>query len=483
MDGQIRKPDILIFLSDQHTPLYTKPWGGPADAPNIQRLIDNGVQFTQAYTSCPLCVPARMSMLSGLLPSDTGVLTNDAALPDMTPTFLHALAAGGYETVLVGRMHFIGPNQRHGFTKRLLGDITPTTFSRPEAALKAERGFFSNTFEMPGSIDITGGGSSPVLAYDEKVIAEALRYMDESHEKPQCIVVGTYAPHFPYVAPIKLYEKYKALVKLPPHFNSDKNELAPPIRKRHRQVAPDKCLSALASYCGMIENMDRQLGTIYAKFMEFSKKRRTKHLFCYLSDHGDQVGERGLYGKFTFFEKSAKIPLILCGDAIPSGLSCNLPVSIMDIGPTLCEYANIPLTIYQRGLSLMPYMNRSAPKDRIVIGEIAEPCKDAFSYGRMYRYDRYKYITYHGCETFDMLFDIEADPEEAENLAAQRHDIIQFLKSNADKTMKPAPQIEKEQTAYKQNYDLMTAYEKMTGPMNDERCSIKPAAPWPKPQR
>ena len=110
-------PDILLFISDQHAPQYQAGGQMPVDTPNLAALREQGTAFDAAYTPCPLCVPARMAMLSGLSPHHTGIFTNNDTLPQTTPTFLHAMATAGYETVLVGRMHFIGPDQRHGFTR------------------------------------------------------------------------------------------------------------------------------------------------------------------------------------------------------------------------------------------------------------------------------------------------------------------------------------------------------------------------------
>lgn len=135
-------PDILVFLSDQHSPLFSSFAGGISRTPNMEELSQNGTTFTEAYTSCPLCVPARMSMLLGRLPSHSGIFTNFDAIPERNPTFLHALVGVGYETVLIGRMHFVGSNQRHGFTKRLVGDMTPVTWTRPVEKLAEERGGF-----------------------------------------------------------------------------------------------------------------------------------------------------------------------------------------------------------------------------------------------------------------------------------------------------------------------------------------------------
>ena len=204
----MRQPDILIFMSDQHGADYGSCGPVLVDTPVLEQLRREGTSFDAAYTSCPLCVPARMSMMSSLLPSRTGVYGNSAVLPDTTPCFTHALVAAGYETVLIGRMHFVGRDQRHGFTKRLAPDMTPVTWNMPFDKLKEERGDLNACTAEPFCTNYVGAGESPVMHYDRMVVDAALDYLSREHEKPQFILVGTYGPHFPYITSRKMYEKY-----------------------------------------------------------------------------------------------------------------------------------------------------------------------------------------------------------------------------------------------------------------------------------
>ena len=160
-------PDILLFISDQHAPQYQADGQMPVDTPNLAALREQGTAFDAAYTPCPLCVPARMAMLSGLAPHHTGIFTNNDTLPQTTPTFLHAMAAAGYETVLVGRMHFIGPDQRHGFPRRVAPDFTNSGWVRPQKTLEQDFGVHTQTMGYKWCIDVVGGGAvvwSRVLA-------------------------------------------------------------------------------------------------------------------------------------------------------------------------------------------------------------------------------------------------------------------------------------------------------------------------------
>ncbi|MFW5856184.1 MAG: sulfatase-like hydrolase/transferase, partial [Bacillota bacterium] len=159
------KPDLLIFMSDQHNALCNGFAGDSLiETPNLDKIAAGGTVFETAYTSCPLCVPARMSMLTNKLPSSTNIFDNGGAIPEDEVTFLHSLAAEGYETVFCGRMHFKGEDQRHGFTKRIMDDITVNMWGKRQD-FGEELGPFNKTLGMGGCLDLIGGGNSPVLEY------------------------------------------------------------------------------------------------------------------------------------------------------------------------------------------------------------------------------------------------------------------------------------------------------------------------------
>ena len=165
------RPNFLIIMSDKH---HAGTMGCAGDntirTPNLDRLSANGVRFNQCYTASPLCVPARMAFLTGQYPSDTRAWCNENILGSDIPTFAHPLGVGGYETVLCGRMHFCGPDQRHGFEKRLVGDITGVHHRqlRPDADH-----LMKDMWEAMGqslhAASFSGPGRSYVLDYDDQV--------------------------------------------------------------------------------------------------------------------------------------------------------------------------------------------------------------------------------------------------------------------------------------------------------------------------
>ena len=470
------QPDMVLWMSDQHAPQFMAGAEMEVDTPNLDALRREGTSFSEAYTACPLCVPARMAMLSGMRAARTGIFTNVDTLPDTLPTFLYHLAAAGYETVLAGRMHFIGQDQRHGFTKRIAPDITLVTWTRPEH-IKAERGVFARTFAGKWAPQVVGGGESPVLHYDELVIQAAVDYLAQPHEKPQFILVGTYGPHFPYVAPPELFQKYWDRVELPA-LRGQPPEAMNPYLLAHRVEATDEVARGVrAAYCGMVEHMDGQIGRVRAAFDAFTAGRGTKKLFGYLSDHGDQAGERDFYGKETFFEKSAKIPLMLAGDGVAVGRVETAPASILDLGPTLCEWAGAQMPADADGISLAPALKGAAmDKARVVYSEYMEKGADGYRYCMMLRQGAHKFITYRGCEAQDLLFDVTADPLEQTNLAARQPALLAQFRALAAQ-VSPAPEeYEKNQARQTRDAQLFIAHERAVGLDERERWRDNPAS-------
>ncbi len=474
----MKQPDILIFMSDQHGADYGS-WGPVSvDTPVLAQLRREGISFEAAYTSCPLCVPARMSMMSSLLPSRTGIYGNSAVLADTTPCFTHALVAAGYETVLIGRMHFVGRDQRHGFTKRLAPDMTPVTWNMPFDKLKEERGDLNACTAEPFCTNYVGAGESPVMHYDRMVVDAALEYLSQEHEKPQFILVGTYGPHFPYITSRKMYEKYYDRVSKPRFF--DREEIPAyldGLDVLNRRVKPDEVTweiarGALAAYCGLIEIMDGQIGEIYQAFEAFTGKRGTEGIFGYLSDHGDTAGERRMFGKQTYFDKSAKIPLIFAGGDIPKNRICREPVSIMDLGSTVCELAGTRFEGVD-GISLTGYMRGQGLKDRMVTSQFVECWNDTLYASTMLRYGQYKYISYHGYESLALLFDMEKDPEETKNIAAEEPDLASWFAKKAAE-FSDFERMEQQRIISDRNAEWFQAYEQATGGDDTERWKDNP---------
>jgi len=427
--------DILIFLSDQHSASEMGCMGNPiVKTPHLDRLAGEGVLFEQAYTSCPLCIPARMSLLTGRLPSKINQFDNRGSIHSDQPTFLHSLSLAGYETVLCGRMHFEGMDQRHGFTRRIAGDITPTHIGST-ADVFAERGEYAKTFAAAGSIHIIGGGNSPVLEYDRYVVEAALDYLARDHGKPQCLVVGTYAPHFPYVAPPELYEYYRDRVELPGTADESVNPIHPVHGKRQQDKSEDIVRAARAAYYGLVEFTDQCVGRVHDAWREYLRRTGREGVFAYLSDHGDHAGDRGFYGKQSFYEASSHIPFLFQGKGVKPGIRISSPVSLMDLGPTLCDLTGGEAVPDQDGVSLAESLLKGKEdRERLVQ---AEWVNGAFSkeedrrFGKMLRKGEWKFITYADYPHDDELYRLRDDPGEVRPLGNRYPEIAASFREEA----------------------------------------------------
>ena len=424
IEGDSMAKDFVVFLSDQHRADAVSWENNEIRTPCLDRIREEGVAFNSAYTSSPLCVPARCSMLSSMLPSKTGIYTNGDCLKEDLPTFLHSLAISGYETVLCGRMHFVGYDQRHGFTKRIAPDIT-NIFWGANKAFKNELGQFASSFAEPGCLNLVGKGSSPIAEYDEMVVNTALEYLKKPHEKPQCIVIGTYAPHFPYVGENELFDFYYNTIT----DCEEKTIDYKPMNHKKQECSQEKLRKARASYYAMVTQMDSLIGKVYDAFQEYLDTNNREGIFAYLSDHGDMLGEKGMFAKKSFFDASSRIPMLFAGDGVQKGQVIDAPVSIMDLGPTLVDIANADKLDDIDGVSLKTSLFEGTNNyERIVLSEVADTTGDTLYIGRMARYKDMKLIKYNH-DSQSLCFNLKNDKEEENNLSESLFD--QSIKEKA----------------------------------------------------
>ena len=425
--------DILFYMSDQHSyNLQGYAGNDIVRTPNLDRIAREGTVLANAYTPCPLCVPARASMISGLLPSNNGVLFNFNAISSDCATFLHSLTVSGYETVLCGRMHFVGPDQRHGYAKRVAGDRTPVFHNNvPKPKGDAAKKSKVTGFDENASLYYIGGGDSPVLAYDRYVVDRALEYLSQEHDRPQFFTVGTYGPHFPYVAPKELFEYYYDKVGL--EDVSEEYQGHPALDGKLQEADPEVARAARAAYYGLVEMQDRHIGTVYNAFQEYLKRTGHEGIFIYVSDHGDMNGTHGYYGKQVFYEPSVHIPFLIQGDGIPAGKRITDLTSLLDLGPTICGLAGAEV-LPGDGINLAArILEGTKQEDRMIISELYTYLANGeTSLGRMVRWKNWKYFTYSGYPEDDVLFDMEWDANEEQNVIGQYPEIAGRLRQEAN---------------------------------------------------
>ncbi|MBN1557666.1 MAG: sulfatase-like hydrolase/transferase [Lentisphaerae bacterium] len=477
------KPDILLFLSDQHNGLLGG-FAGHAEVrtPNLDRLAREGAVCATAYTPSPLCVPARSALLTGQLPSHNGVFDNSHAIRSEQSTFLHALGAAGYETVLCGRMHFVGADQRHGFSRRIHGDIT----GRFKGGIPDGEPMAATT-GMRSNLDVFGGGNSFVLEYDRSVVEAACAYLREPHDRPQCLVVGTYGPHSTYLAPPEYFDLYRGRIEPPPSWDperSDPNPYYDAMRQRVRRpgltgspvpVNTGTMLAVRAAYYGMITEQDRLVGRVREAWAQALEASGREGLFLYTSDHGDTCGEHGIFGKHQFYEGSARVPLIWEGAGLPAGTRLEGCASLLDLGPTLCAAAGAACPPAQDGIDLLPALRKAGPLPaRPVLSELVGRYADRPLPMRMLRRGPWKLTVFHAANLPDLLFHVDDDPHELNDRATSEPGVLDVLRGELYAGWDP-DRVARVYAEKREHLKLLQAWEAAVAPVDP------PEEKWPVP--
>jgi choline-sulfatase len=345
------RPNIVIVMADQLTPSMLGCYGHPSvRSPRIDALAATGTVFDAAYTNSPLCTPARYCMMTGQLPSTSGGYDNAAYLASTVPTFAHVARAAGYRTVLSGKMHFVGPDQLHGFEERRTTDIYPADFGwTPDWRAPHERiDWWYHNMDS-----VTGAGVAEVtnqLRFDDEVGHNTVRALHDlaprDDGRPFLLVASFTHPHDPYVTRQRLWDLYEGVDIPMPVVLADQVQPDDPHSARLRAavdmpnavITDDHVRSARRAYLGNVTYIDEWTGRILDTLHALRCTDDTVVIF--LADHGDMLGERGLWYKMNFFENSARIPMIVSGPGVRAGRVTE-PVSLADIMPTIAGLAGV----------------------------------------------------------------------------------------------------------------------------------------------
>ena len=423
--SSMKKQNILILMVDQlNGTLFPD---GPANwlhAPNLKKLASKSIRFENCYTASPLCAPGRASFMSGQLPSITGVYDNAAEFPSDLPTYAHHLRGAGYQTALAGKMHFVGPDQLHGFEERLTTDIYPADFGwTPDYRKPGER--IDWWYHNMGSV--TGAGVAEIsnqMEYDDEVAYEAVRKIYDlargQDERPWCLTVSFTHPHDPYLARRRYWDLYEDCDQLLPSVGAMPYELHDPHSKRifdandwrSYDITEDHIRRARRAYFANISYLDDKIGEV----LDTLRRTNQEAIILFVSDHGDMLGERGLWFKMTFFEGSARVPLMISAPGIEPRREAT-PVSTIDVCPTLCDLAGVSMESikpWTQGESLIPISSgavRSSPVAMEYAAEASHAPLVSLRSGN-FKYNRCKLDP-------EQLFDLENDPSEMNNLVGQ----------------------------------------------------------------
>ena len=427
------QPNILFIQCDQMAAPVLPCYGGRVvRARHIDRLAAEGVVFENAYCNSPLCAPSRFSMMAGQLPSKIAAYDNAAEFSAEHPTFAHGLRDLGYATSLCGKMHFVGPDQLHGFEERLTTDIYPADFGwTPDWEQgEARQDYFHSMLSV---VEAGSCSRSMQLDFDDEVAFQATRKIFElarsDDERPFFLLTSFTHPHDPYTINEPYWSRYRDDdIDLPsvPALSWEAQD--PHSRRLYNNYDIDRYAltetrirAARRAYYGAISYLDDHIGRLIAALEETGLRDNTMILLT--GDHGDMLGERGLWYKMTFFEWAARVPLIISAPGRLEPGRRRAPVSLLDLFPTLIDSAavgvescatSVELPEALPGHSLLPLLQGEDGADkRCIQGEyLGESAAGPLV---MLRRGDHKYVV--GEASPPQLFNLATDPLELQNLA------------------------------------------------------------------
>ena len=427
------KPNIVLIQADQLAPQFLPAYGHPLiETPAISQLADEGVLFERAYSNSPLCAPSRCSMMAGVLPSRIGGYDNGAEFPASVPTLAHYLRLQGYRTCLSGKMHFIGPDQLHGFEERVTTDIYNADFNFsvvwPDNQEEGRR----------RDVQLSWGGNTPAvqaagtaertlqLDFDEEVGYQAVQkiydYARTGDERPFFLVASFTHPHDPFIITPELWDRYRHEDIDMPAVGPIEEGLRDPLSDRiHRFLGMDadtfsetEIRTARHAYYAMVTYFDTKVAALLDALNRCGYRENT--VVVLTSDHGEMLGERGLWHKRNFFEQSARVPLIVRAPGRFSSRRVDTLVSLVDLLPTLADLAGCPAEELLQpldGKSLVGLMEGGALEaERTIRSELL--CDGVDAPTVMIRRGALKFI--YSKLDGGLLYHLEDDPNELEGI-------------------------------------------------------------------
>ena len=418
------KPNILLIQTDQHNP-HIAGYAGDSivRTANLDGLAEDGTSFDAAYCQTPLCSPSRLSLLTGCWVSNCGGWSNGAVRDPNQETIPSWLSKQGYTTATVGKMHIAGGDQTHGYQHRPYGDLVPCNYPahQPDPPGSWKDGHWNNhavgRFPFAGSMEIPES-----LTMDQVVTTESLAWLlefaDASPGSPWFFHASYSRPHFPLTAPGRYVRRYlDSELKAPPlppgfpdglhphdRFTVDDFNLLKFSHEEHRR--------AVACYYACVDYVDDCIGGLIDGLRREGRLDNT--YIVYTSDHGDMAGEHGLWWKRSYYEASARVPLLVTGPGITRRCDSS-PVELVDLFPTFCDWAGVDAPEGLDGESLKSLLE-GQPEGRgkaYARSEMLGPSES--TQFRMVRDERWKYAEFP--DSAPRLFDLVNDPEEVNDLA------------------------------------------------------------------
>ena len=435
------RPNFLVIMSDEHGPMWSRAYGHPfVRTPNMERLAEAGATFDAAYCNAPLCVPSRLSFMTGRYVSNCEGWDNEKPLPSDVPTWPYLLRSVGYDSVLSGKMHLIGLDNLHGFREQIAVD--PKRGGPLGMAVYGGTPIYAWDDGIPTAdepwmpVKEARSGTSHHTEDDDAMEAAALAYLrDPSRlDQPWALCVGFHLPHFPLITPEPYFSMY-----YPEHADLPNNppghlEDLPPAASRLRQAfgfwgyTDEEIRRARASYYGLITYLDDKIGRLLDALDEQGLAENT--VVIYTADHGESLGEHGLWRKMNFYEQAARVPLhVVWPGVIDGGQRFGGAVTLVDLVATMLEMAGLDAEqtsiMDLDGASLLSQMTSESvvERDEAFVEHLAHGTDRPRA---MVRRGQWKLCYSHSQPPELELYDLESDPGEFNNLAGDpAHSVVQ----------------------------------------------------------
>lgn len=470
------RPNVLLLMSDEHNNRFLghREGGEPVRTPTFDELLEASVDFEETYCPVPLCAPSRKCMLTGKEAQRAEAWSNETVTEGHHQTLPEQFGDQGYETCLVGKMHFQGTRQFNGFQYRPYGDLTGHGIQQPShqpdpinpEALDVQSR--RQAIEFGTRIPSAGVTEIPESMLQEWVVAREtitwLREQEAQSSEPWFLTASFSRPHFPLTAPRRHFERYwPDNVPEPPVSRKGDTVDHPLTRAKIASEMTDEfdeetLRRARAAYFACVDFLDEVLGELLETLELGGFLEDT--IVVYVSDHGDLAGEHGLWWKNSWHEGSVRVPMAIQlpehrrGEASAEQIST--PVSLLDLYPTLCELAGFDPSEGVDGHSLAEAVSSGTEPERdpVFCDHFGPPYgDDALTY-RLVRDGRYKYVGFRDAP--ELLFDLAQDPFEQRNLAAdpgeEHQEVLKRLRETVSETIDFA-EIEQKRAAYVESFE------------------------------
>ena len=414
--------NLLFILTDEHSRRVLGCHGHPMiRTPNLDRLARRGVRFTDAYCNSPICVPSRASLATGRYVHAIRFWDNAIAYDGSVPSWHHRLRDAGHEVTTIGKLHFRSADDDNGFTEEMMPLHIADGIGDPLGMIRDPLPVRRAAMRLAAD---AGCGDSNYQRYDDDITDAAVEWL-KAHapttgEKPWVLFVSLVCPHFPLIARPQWYGLYPEAEMPEPALYRDRRDHPYIAALRKCQIYDEgfddaKRRRAIAAYFGLVSFADHNVGRLIDALDATGLAATTRVL--YSSDHGDNLGTRGLWGKSTMYEEAAGVPMILAGPEAPEGFVCREPVSLVDCYPTIFEGSGVTPHPDDRDLPGRPLFDivngSAAPRTILSEYHAAGAATGAF----MIRKGPFKYVHYVGMPP--QLFDLDADAQEERDLAAE----------------------------------------------------------------